>query len=128
MSVLGIGAVGTALKGAAEMVRELRRPTLKSEDFATVLRARMEHQSQPDAQNVFAAQLRESGLQGAKFMQVRDANADGMLSMEESALAQELFNKLDIDQNGKLSVEEVQAGYLAGMTGNGPAMPVQEME
>jgi len=127
MAFLGeIGAINAAVGGVANLISEFKRPSLKSEDFASLLRAQMEHRRAPSPLEQQAAQFKHAAQQSNRLMELNDANADGFLTMQESGLAQELFGRLDIDGDGRLSFEEVRAGYLASYSGAGPALPVQE--
>src|SRR5262249_21757717 len=48
-------------------------------------------------------------LFGQRLVRRYDRNRDGQLSLEESGLTPEQFRALDVDGNGKLSVEELKA-------------------
>lgn len=58
----------------------------------------------------------------AKILEREDANGDGSISADESALDAERFGNFDTDGNGALSVEELQAGLEA----NKPEPPQTE--
>ncbi len=106
-----IGALGGLAQGAANLVRELRRPQLKSEDFAALMQAELARNQQAPAQEADPA-VRAAAF-SAEFMAGRDVNADGRLSFSESGLSREVFEKLDADANGALSRDEVRQAYLA---------------
>jgi hypothetical protein len=106
MNILGqIGAVGSALRGASELVRELKRPKMSAETFDHLLLQQMEASKKTDKANAAenAQQLSE------RFLQTFDVNGDGGLSLEESGLAAVQFGRLDQNQDGLVTARELQA-------------------
>ncbi|MBI2433654.1 MAG: hypothetical protein HYV26_12375 [Candidatus Hydrogenedentes bacterium] len=123
--VPGLAAISGTLRGAAGLVREFRRPRLNSADFAEVLKERIRQAPASSAQE---RQLQAALVQSSRFLDWHDANADKLLTLEESALTTELFEQLDLDSNGFLSADELKAGYLAAINGRGPKLPLQDTE
>ncbi len=110
MNILGqIGAVGSVLRGASALVRELKRPKMSTETFDRFLLQQMETSKKTG--KVQAAQ--EAQRMSERFLQTFDVNGDGGLSLEESGMAAVQFSRLDQDQDGLLSARELQAMYQA---------------
>lgn len=111
MSFLGsLSGVNAALQSTTALVREIRRPRLESKDFAALLQAQMQQASAMAKGN--ASTQTES--QARQFLSLRDVNANGRLSFEESGLSQESFDALDGDRDGLLSIDELLDGARAG--------------
>ena len=108
--ISGIGALGGLAQGAANLVKELRRPRLKSEDFAALVQAEVAKTRQQTAREAEPAARADQF--SAQFMTHRDVNADGVVNFKESGLARDMFDRLDTDGNGALSRAEVRHGYL----------------
>lgn len=105
MSILqGAGAVGALLGGAAGLVRELRRPQLKNEQFAALLSQELSAKQGGGQSDDAAAQIQR---ESARFVSLRDSDGDGVLSLEESGLDRETFARLDADGDGRLTADEV---------------------
>ncbi|MFP4502053.1 MAG: hypothetical protein ACLFTT_13710 [Candidatus Hydrogenedentota bacterium] len=104
MNVLeGAGAVGALFRGAAGLVREIKRPKLDDQQFATLLQAQLKNQESAPQGDSAGEILAVSN----RFVTQRDANGDGLLSLEESGLDKETFARLDADNDGRLTPEEV---------------------
>ncbi len=62
---------------------------------------------------------RERGMdteETAQFLvQENDGDGDGLLSLEESGLSEEMFNDVDADGDGQISAEEIQQDMQAKM-------------
>lgn len=104
MNVLeGAGALGTIFRGAAGLVRELKRPKLDDQQFATLLQAQLKNQESSRQGDAAGKILAASN----RFVTQRDANGDGLLSLEESGLDKESFARLDANNDGRLTSEEL---------------------
>lgn len=79
---------------------------------------------QLDADELTAAVEHERGRMIERLMEHKDANGDGMLSLEEMAprSPERFFEKADTDGNGEISQEEWDAAK-EGMRGHGPRGP-----
>jgi len=110
MSILeSVGAANGLLKGAADLVRELKRPRVSEGTFAEMLR-QAAAASDPEAQ---ARQTRAMATKRAgEVMRLRDVNGDGLLSRDESGLKADAFTAADGDGDGMLSAEEVRQVIL----------------
>lgn len=122
-----LASTNALFRGTANLVRAFKQPRLKSEDFASVLKAQLNKKPATSAE-IQQARQQTALLQSAQLMKSRDADTDSLLTKDEAGLAPELFKKLDLDADGRLSQDELKAGYLAALSGAGPAMPIQEKE
>jgi Ca2+-binding EF-hand superfamily protein len=69
---------------------------------------------------------KDSSEVASGIMAAQDADEDGSLSVEESGLSTEEYNVLDTNQDGKVSLEELQAGCEARRTEMENAMATQQ--
>jgi len=103
-----LGGVSSLIHGVNGLVKSLRQPTLKSEDFAQVLRQRMQQESDPAVLRMRGEKLNNAVLRsGSRFLDLRDADGDQMLSLDESGLDKRVFKALDANNDGKLSLDEI---------------------
>lgn len=114
MSVLNqLAPVNGLVSGLKGLVGELRKPTLKSADFASVLRERMRLANDPATQRMRAEKLRNQADQTAqRFLGQRDSDSDGLLSADESGLETAMFNQLDTNKDGSLNLTEIKKPAL----------------
>ena len=110
MTILqGIGAANALLRGASNLVREFKQPNVDKAAFAGMLREKLAGTSSPETIEARLIERTEN------FLRVRDANADGLLSRDESGLNKTLFTRLDADGDGLLSAEELRQPYLEAL-------------
>ena len=110
MSIINqLAPVNSLVDGAANLVSAWRKPTLNSKDFASVLRDRMQANNDPAAQAARAEKLRSAvDRSSSRFVDLRDFDADRMLSQDESGMDAKFFAKLDANVDGKLSIDEIK--------------------
>lgn len=105
MNILGhLNSLNGVLQGATGLVRELKQPRLSSEDFASILKKQLE---QAPAQRLNAME-QVAVAKSERFVERMDFDGDQKLSLEESGLKAELFQKLDANQDGYLTAEELR--------------------
>ena len=114
MNILtNLSAVGGLLNGAAGLVREFKQPKLSGDDFAKLLEIQLAQANSTQA----AQEKREQRVEWVnamtqRFTEQRDANGDGMLTRDESGLAEEVFARFDVDGDGMLTLEELRKPLL----------------
>ncbi len=113
MSFLGeLGSINAVLKSATGLVREFKRPRVKSEDFARLLEAQVQQAASakgaPGASRPETVGETASRLTG-QFMQLRDADRNGTLDLAESGLDAAAFAGVDLDGDGQLNRAELEA-------------------
>ena len=107
MNILhGIGAANALLRNATGLVRAIKAPRVDKEAFAAMLQKELGQTASPDA---IRAKLTEASEQ---HVRLRDADADGLLTRNESGLNKNTFARLDADGDGFLSAAELRAPYL----------------
>lgn len=109
LDFLAISAAGKAFQGAANLVRELKRPRVRQKDFSAMLHQQMQQraaESNGDADVKRAAALREV------FVKHRDADGNGRISLGESGLDTKAFKAADRNEDGELCADELQAWLL----------------
>lgn len=116
MSLLaGIGAVNAVFRGATGLLNELKRPkTTANTSFSPTLQQELQRAmagSGGSAANA-AGRMEQAAR---KFLDVRDVDGNGALSLEESGLDAKTFARYDADGNGALSLQEIQQQYTAAM-------------
>jgi len=99
--LMGIGMANGLLKGASELVQELKRPKAHETAFADLLKQQM-NQSKPTQNDMRIQQLSE------QFMKLHDVNGDGVVSANESGLPSEVFKLFDRNRDGQLGLEELK--------------------
>ena len=115
MSILmNLGALSGVMNGAASVIRELKRPRVSGDDFAKILEAQLTQARSGEA----AKAQRERRVAWVnqttqRFVTVRDANGDSMLSRDESGLDQNVFAQFDVDKDGKLTLDELRKPMLS---------------
>lgn len=107
----GISALGALANGAANVIREMKRPRVEPDEFATMLKTEVAKAQEETAEKVYAAVRADQ--QSERYMQLHDLNADGLVSFTESGFSREAFDRLDTDGNGALSHQEVRQAVLA---------------
>ena len=110
MAIIGqlTGATGL-LNGATGLVNSVRKPSLKSADFASVLKERMRLSNDPVVMHQRAEKARtDADSTARRFMQLRDYNNDQLLSRDESGLEAAAFGKLDTNSDGRLTLDELK--------------------
>lgn len=108
-----LGSINAVLKSATGLISEIKRPRLKSDDFARLLEAQVQ-QANPTKSSADSASRPETVVEKAtrlssQYMQLHDADRSGTLSMAESGLDEAAFSQIDIDGDGALNSAELQA-------------------
>ncbi len=109
LDFLAISAVGKAFQGAADFVRELKRPRVSRQDFSAILRHEMQQrraEAKDGAETSRASSLAET------FIKQRDADGNRRISLAESGLDLKTFEAADLNGDGELSPQELQAYLL----------------
>lgn len=111
-----LSPVSELINGVGNLVSAWRKPTLKSEDFASVLREKMRLSNDPAVLNARAEKLRNAVERSTgRFIDLRDVNNDRALSLDESGMDGTVFEKLDTNADGLLSQEELKKPALAAI-------------
>lgn len=104
-----LAPVSELLNSVGNVVSAWRKPTLNSADFASVLREKMKLSNDPAVLRVRAEKMRSAVDRSAsRFIDLRDANNDQMLSKDETGMDERLFTKLDSNADGMLSRDELK--------------------
>jgi len=99
----GVQAVAHALYGASALVRSLRKGPQDS-SFEKLLASELAHAVDQRSRVNASAFVRA-------FVESKDADHDGRISLVESGLRPEAFRALDRNGDGMLQSEEVRYGY-----------------
>ena len=102
--------VNEVVRNATGLLQELKRPRISKQEFAAILREELRQSATPD--NGEARMLQKINALSQRFVETRDADANGRLSLLESGLSPELFAQLDSDGDGELSLKEVRRPYI----------------
>lgn len=100
-----VGAIGAVMKGAASLVKELKRPQEQSVSFAEVLR-------QDLALNAVMAPEKEAKERSETFLRAHDVDGSGSLNRAESGMDAQTFKKWDLDKNGEIGSAELLGAFL----------------
>lgn len=107
-----IGAIGGVVRGTTELLRELKKPKLSGDQFAEMLKLQMAQKNSPEAAAAQKQQqMKQVDALSTRFIELRDADGDGLLSKDESGMAADEFEKLDINDDDQISKLEVARGY-----------------
>lgn len=114
MSILtGIGAINALFRGASGFVREIKQPRLSNEEFANILRQKIDQaKSTYGDTNRLQALDNEVTRMTLQFIAARDLDANRTLDRQESGLTENTFNQLDTDHDGELSQLELRAPFV----------------
>lgn len=117
MDFLGIIAAAAAVKGAAGAVKGLADSRRAKNQFEMMLQQQMAAGG-PEKAGETAKELSQTRAlrAGRRFLRIRDVDGNGRLNLEESGLEKDVFNRIDINQDGHLSLAEVQRGLVNGTT------------
>lgn len=102
--------VNEVVRNATGLLQELKRPRISKQEFAAILREELRQATTPN--NGEARMLQKINALSQRFVETRDADANGRLSLLESGLSPELFAQLDSDGDGELSLKEVRRPYI----------------
>jgi hypothetical protein len=114
MSLLtGIGAVNALLRGATGLVKEIKRPRLSNDDFANILKQKID---QPQWTQGPSSRLQiisdEVTRMTDQLIATRDIDGSRTLNMQESGLSEQSFQGLDANRDGELSHSELRASFV----------------
>lgn len=114
MGLLGeVSALNGVIKGATGLVRELKRPTLSNAQFENLLHEQLKMSANTNSKTTEGPDAATRAARwSATYRGKMDADGDGLLSLEESRLAPEVFLKMDVNRDGKLGAAELQAAAL----------------
>ncbi len=114
MDILGnVGAVNALMRGAAGLVRELKKPSVSKEEFTEILRQEVQKNNSPNKKTAMLDfRIGKMKEWGGVFVANRDFDGSGALNVHESGLTQQVFDGLDLDGNGELTAEEVSRPYV----------------
>jgi hypothetical protein len=111
----GVGAVDAVFRGVSGLVREFKRPRAEPEPaFASALKQELARSK--SARATTAADRVDNAIR--RFVERRDADGSGALSAEESGLGQEVFARLDVNGDGKLTPDEIRLRYMESAAGS----------
>lgn len=102
----GLNAANGLLRNTASFVQALKQPKLTDEAFSELFKAQLSAEASPEAQQAKALEI------SRKFVNLRDVNGDAALRFDESGLTRAQFAALDQNNDGQVSVAEVQANLL----------------
>ena len=99
--------------------------TLEEMEDMLAMRART------DMAGMISSMGKPDELDAASLLEKDDANTDGMLTIDETPLAEEMFSQADTDADGKLTLEEMEEMLATGVQsptgeagrGGGPGGP-----
>ena len=109
----GIGAVNALIRGASGLVREVKRPRMSNEEFANILRQKVDQAkiTYGDS-NRLQALSNEVTRMTAQFIAARDLDGNHSLNIQESGLNAHHFHQLDTDNDGELTHLELRAPFV----------------
>ncbi len=110
--IQGLGAANSLLQNATGLVRELKRPRIKQETFKQIIMDQLQANRQENNKTSQMERIDKKALVlSERFIQLRDTQGNGKLTLEESGMDRELFQKVDINADGTLSRDEVHAYF-----------------
>jgi len=113
----GLGTVDSILRGANTLLAQMKSPRREASngtsDFDQVLQGALAKGpgmsgEGPARLDAIARQADSLIVRSEQFVQLRDADGDGLLSEDESGLAEDVFERLDVNGDRRLSSAEVR--------------------
>ena len=110
MALLSALSPVTGLVGSvASTVLPARKSAADSDTFKRVLDQQLRASGDPNVAKAQEAKSRADAETAAKkFMALHDSNNDQFLSRDESGMEAQVFQQLDLNRDGRLSLDEVR--------------------